>query len=126
MLKVQGVFTLVLIGLREPVSAVLGFGAVQSAVFQVSLIAVFLLVFFLGLLTVLYYLDKRRQAMYCCLLFAFSNALFTGMGILGGDRWFGTGFLLACGLSVLVSAIYVNRFLKNVDYDTFTSQPLYG
>jgi uncharacterized membrane protein len=126
MLKVQGVFTVVLIGLQDQVSALLGFGAVQTAVFQLSLIGVFLMVFFLALLTVLYYLDKRRQAMYCCIGFTLANALFTYLAILGGDRWIGLGFLLASGGAVLAAAFLVNRSLNNLDYDTFTSQSLYG
>lgn len=126
MLKVQGTFTVILIALQDQVSAILGLGAVQSSVFQISLIGVFFMVFFLALLTVLYYLDKRRLAMYCCLGFTLANTLFTYLAILGGERWFGAGFLVASAAAVLISVFLVNRCLNNLDYDTFASQSIYG
>lgn len=126
LLKVQGGVTLLLILCAEQVLNRLGLGAVQAGVFQISLIATFLLVVFMSLLMVLHYLDKRRDAMWCCIAFAATNFGVTWLTILAGERWFGFGFLAATAVGMVITASRVNHHLRNLEYDTFTSQPIYG
>jgi uncharacterized membrane protein len=126
LLKVQGLFTGLLILGAGKILTFLNLGAVQTGVFQISLLGVFLLVVFLALQTILYYLDKRRDAMWCCILLTGTNALVTTLSIIAGERWYGFGFLIATGAAVYLSTLRVNYHLQRLDYDTFTSQPIYG
>jgi uncharacterized membrane protein len=126
LLKVQGLCTGLLLLCTNQILPALGLGAVQSGVFQVSLLGVFLLVIMLSLMTVLYYLDKRRDAMVAAGLFASLNIVFTLMTIQAGQEWHGFGFLLAIATAVGYSMGRVNKHLRNLDYDTFVNQPLYG
>lgn len=126
LVKVQGLITGLLVLSAERALHLLGLGAVQSGVFQISLIGVFLLVLFLSLLTILYYLDKRREALICCVLMTVVSGLVTWFTIQAGERWLGFGFLVACGTVVGIASWRVNHHLNRLDYDTFTSQPLYG
>jgi polysaccharide biosynthesis protein PelG len=126
LIKVQGLFTILMVLSTERLLQYLGLGSVQAGVFQIALLGVFLLVVFLALLTILYYLDKRRDAMWCTILFTATNFLITSLTIAGGQRWFGFGFFVAAGVALAVAAMRVNKHLDNLVYDTFSSQPLYG
>ena len=126
LLKVQGLFTIVLILGAERILPVIGLGAVQAGIFQIALIGTFLLVIFMSLLMVLHYLDKRRDAMIACAVFAGTNLVVTWGSIVAGERWFGIGFLVAAGLGTVLAGFWVNQHVRNLEYATFTPQPLYG
>src|SRR5690606_22037202 len=104
----------------------LGLGAVQTFVFQVTLVGVCLLVLFLAVLTVLFYLDRLRDALLCCSVFAACNAAFTLIGLLLDERWYGLGFTLAATAAALLAGALANRALRRLEYETFTSQPLHS
>jgi len=36
------------------------------------------------------------------------------------------GFLVAAGLGNVLAGFWVNQHMRNLEYDTFTPQPLYG
>ena len=36
------------------------------------------------------------------------------------------GFLVAAGLGTVLAGFWVNQHVRNLEYDTFTPQPLYG
>ncbi len=125
LLKFQGAFTVALVLSAEPLLAALGLGAVQTLVFQVTLVGVCFLVLFLSLLTVLFYLDRLREALIACTSFAAANLTLTLAGLLVDERWYGLGFTVAAGLGAAVAGHYANRSLARLEYQTFTSQPLY-
>ncbi len=123
-IKIQSIVTGLFILFAEDLLQVLGLGRVQTGVFQVSMLGVFLLVLFLSLLTVLFYLDKLRDAMWCTILFAMINGGVTLLNLTGGERWYGTGFVLAGGVGLLVAGNRVNRHHRFLEYQTFALQPL--
>ena len=123
-IKIQSIVTGLFILFANDLLSVLGLGRVQTGVFQVSMLGVFLLVLFLSLLTVLFYLDKSKDAMWCCILFAVSNIVVTFLNISGGTQWYGTGFVFAGGISLLVTGSRVNRHHRFLEYQTFALQPL--
>ena len=125
LLKVQGLFTLLLILAADRVLAVIGLGAVQAGIFQIALLGTLLLVVFMALLMVLHYLDKRRDALVCCAIFTAVNTAVTTWSIIAGERWFGVGFLVAAGTGMLLAAYYVNDHLRHLEHDTFASQEIY-
>ena len=126
LVKVQGFFTAFLIVSSDQIMERLHFGAVQAGVLQVSLVGLFLLVIFLALQTILFYLDKRFDAMLCCLVFSVVNGTFTTLSISVGERLYGVGFLIAAAVTVVMAALMVNHHLKDLEYDTFAMQPLYS
>lgn len=126
LVKVQGFFTAFLIVCSDQIMEKLHFGAVQAGVLQVSLVGLFLLVIFLALQTILFYLDKRLDAMLCCLVFSVVNGTFTTLSISVGERLYGVGFLIAAAVTVVMAALMVNHHLKDLEYDTFAMQPIYN
>ena len=126
LLKFQGAFTLALVLAAEPLLAALGLGAVQTFVFQVTLIGVCLLVLFLALLTVLFYLNHLRDALVSCAVFALVNFALTLAGLLTDERWYGLGFTAAAAAGAIAAGTLANRALQRLEYETFTSQPIYS
>ena len=125
LLKFQGAVTLALVLGAHRLLELLGLGAVQTLVFQVTLIGVCLLVLFLSLLTVLFYLDRLREALVCCLVFAAVNFALTLAGLLADERWYGLGFTAAAAAGVVAAGAYGNRALRQLEYRTFATQPVY-
>jgi len=124
--KVQGLCSALIMLSAGHILDFLGLGAVQSGVFQISVVATFLLLVFMSLLMILHYLDKRRDAMWCTIVFTLVNAGVTAWSIVAGERWFGLGFMVASGVGVVMAASWVNKHLRDLEFFTFTSQPLYG
>ena len=121
-IKVQSVVTALFILFANDMLEVLGLGQVQTGVFQVSMLGVFLLVLFLSLLTVLFYLDKAKDAMWCCIVFAVANIAVTFLNISGGTQWYGTGFVFAGGIALLVTGSRVNRHHRCLENNTISLQ----
>jgi uncharacterized membrane protein len=126
LLKFQGAVTLALVLGAEPLLRSLGLGAVQTLVFQVTLVGVCLLVLFLALLTVLFYLDRLRDALASCIVFAVVNAGLTVVSLGADERWYGLGFTVAAAVGAVVAGAFANRALRRLEFETFTSQPVYG
>ncbi len=125
LVKFQGAVTLALIVGAERLLQSLGLGAVQTLVFQVTLLGVCLLVLFLALLTVLFYLDRLRAALACCGAFAAVNLIVTIAGLMADERWYGMGFTAAAAAATVLAGGFVNHAMRRLEYETFTSQPLY-
>ena len=124
LLKFQGGVTLALVLAAEPLLAALGLGAVQTLVFQVTLIGVCLLVLFLAMLTVLFYLDRIRDALNCCALFAATNFALTAAGVLADERWYSLGFTVAAAVAIVTGGARADRALRRLEYQTFATQPI--
>lgn len=126
LLKFQGGVTLALVLAAQPLLTALGLGAVQTLVFQFTLVGVCLLVLFLALLTVLFYLDRLRDALVACAVFASLNVALTLVGLMADERWYGLGFTVAAAAAALVAGRFANRALHRLEYETFTAQPVYS
>ncbi|MEI6032757.1 MAG: exopolysaccharide Pel transporter PelG [Verrucomicrobiae bacterium] len=125
LVKFQGSFTLVLVVLADRIMPALGLGALQTGVFQIVLIGSFLLVLFLTFLTVLFYLDERRSALACCLVFAGTNIAVTGASIYFGEQWYGVGYVAAAMAGLAISSRLAEGHLEDLLFVTFSSQPMY-
>ena len=125
MLKFQGIVTVLLVIEADTLLGSLGLGAVQPLVFRVTLVGVFLLVILLALLTVLFYLDRIKEALWACCLFAATNLLGTLAGMALDERWYGMGFTMGAAVGVVYAMGQTNYWLNRIDYETFTAQPVY-
>tara|TARA_B100000676_G_scaffold101008_1_gene100737 strand:- start:16 stop:207 length:192 start_codon:yes stop_codon:yes gene_type:complete len=54
------------------------------------------------------------------------SALVTWISIIGGECWYGVGFLIAAGISTCVAVVLVNKRVRDLEYDTFTTQWIYN
>lgn len=125
LVKVQGTVTIFLLVLAEKVMPTLGLGSLQTGVFQVVLLGTFLLVMFLSFLTILFYLDRRLDALACCVVFCAVNAGVTILNIAWGEAFYGLGYVVATAVALLVTGWRAHFHLQRLEYETFSFQPLY-
>jgi uncharacterized membrane protein len=121
-LKVQGIATFVLIGFSGELLAWFGISPWYRPLLNVDLLAAYVQLFFLAVLNLLFFLDKRRAAVALCGLFVCANTLFTLMTQYLGPTYYGFGFLSAAALSVLVGLAVLSRKLDRLEYETFMLQ----
>lgn len=123
-LKLQLMVTLLLIIVAPQFAEVMGINALQRGVFEITLLGVITIVVLLSLLTILFYIERLRIALACCLIFGGVNAAVTYINIQQGEAWYGIG-IAAAGLSAtLVALVAVNRMLRNLLYRLFSERPI--
>ncbi len=122
--KVQGTITLALLILAPRLMHYVGLGSLQTGVFQIVMLGSFLLLFFLTFLTVLFYLDKKHDALVACGIFCGVNALVSYLTTLYGESWYGVGYVCATAIAAGYSAVRARYHIERLEYDTFARQPL--
>ena len=117
--EVQGLTTVVLVVFADHLTSWFHIGYVQTGIFRITLFGALLLVMFLSALTVLFYLDDRRGALWCSLVFLLGNATLSIVTLRENEAWYGFGFVVAAGLALLLAASRVNHHLEHLEYRTF-------
>ncbi len=125
--KVQGTITflavyfapLILKGLRitDPI-------AIQ--IFRFGTVGAFFHAYVLIITIILLYYNLRMDTLIVVSVFAFANIGLTFLSKSMGPHTYGLGYLIACSLSLALSVYYLYRRIKDLEYITFTQQPVLG
>ncbi|HEX5463336.1 MAG TPA: exopolysaccharide Pel transporter PelG [Burkholderiales bacterium] len=121
-IKVQTLAVLVVFETAAVVLRWLGISDIYLPLLFVDVVAVGLQVLLLGVLNVLFYLDKRAVALQVTAIFAGCNLLFTAASLALGASWYGYGFALALLAAVVWGAWRLNGKLNALEYETFMLQ----
>ena len=119
LLKVQGLTTVILVVFADQLTGWFHLGFVQTGIFRITLFGALLLVMFLSAITVLFYFDDRRGALWCALVFLLGNAGLSIVTLRENEAWYGFGFVSAAGVALFLAAMRVNRHLEELEYRTF-------
>ena len=122
MTKIQAIAVLLLFVSGERLLAWLGIAELYLPLLYVQTIAAGLQVLFLSVLTVYFYLDKRRVVLGLCVLFVVANAALTLLTLRLGPPTFGYGFALSLLLCVTVGFVALARTFSRLEYSTFMLQ----
>jgi len=117
--RIQGLTVVVLLLVGEQVLALFRIPAFYSYLFNIDVAGVGFQVLLLATLTILFYLDCRKLALYLAALFAGTNLVLSIVSQHLGPRFYGFGFLLAAAFTSLVSLAVLSRKLDRLDYETF-------
>ena len=79
-----------------------------------TLLGCFLLVVFLSLLTVLFYLDDRKGALWATLSFFLVNSGMSILTLIGQESYYGLGFVAGAACGLVVSFYYVSARLDSL------------
>ncbi len=85
----------------------------------IDLVAVSLQVLFLGILTLLFYLDKRPIILLLCGLFAVGNVVFTLLSLRLGAAFYGYGYALALLAACGAGLYLLDKTFAHLEQDTF-------
>lgn len=120
--KIQAVTVLIVLALGERLLQWIGISPLYLPLLSVDVVATSLQVILLGILNILFYLDKRRMVTLLTALFLVSNTLFSWLSIQMGASFFGYGFALSLLLTVLVGLWWLDRRFDALEYETFMLQ----
>jgi uncharacterized membrane protein len=120
----QAFITALFIFFAPTIAKLIGIGGEYSALVRVAGLGAFFHVLFLISMIIILYFDLRGVVVFTSLLFMSSNALFTIMSIRYGPEYWGWGYVSAAFLCFVVSVIILINRLSNLEYITFTRQPI--
>lgn len=120
--KIQSIAVLATFALGGVLLDGVGISKLYLPLLYVDVVGAALQVMLLGILNVLFYLDKRRAVVTLTALLVICNALFTAISLHWGVAWFGYGFTLAMLVTVLSGIWVLNRKLERLEYETFMFQ----
>jgi len=127
LMKVQGLVTflaiyfapLILKGLRVT-------STLSIQIFRYGSIGAFFHAYVLIITIILLYYNLRKDTLIITSVFAGGNILFTFISKSIGTLFYGTGYLMACFITFVISYFYLKRRIQQLEYLTFTGQPILG
>jgi uncharacterized membrane protein len=93
-----------------------------QSLFSILLVGALLQMGLISVLALLFYLDRRRKAMWLALLFFILNTLLTLLSIRLGPPFYGYGYALSLLATFTVALLVLKRTLERLDYETFMLQ----
>jgi len=118
-IKIQAMAILVIFVTAPALLNVFGISQYYISLLYVDVVGAGLQVVFLGIMNVLFYLDKRVIALFLTVLFAVSNLLFSLLSVYLGATWYGYGFAISLLVTVVVGLYLLDRKLAILEYETF-------
>lgn len=123
-LKVQAPITLLAVFFAPEIIGALKLQWLSLFVFRFGAVGALFHVLHLMVLILLLYLDFRRTAMALALVFLATNTLFTLACFGGGLAYYGLGYALSCGVTLLVGVQLLAWAFKELEFHVFMRQPL--
>lgn len=118
-LKVQAIVTLLVFAYGDDLLRLVGAPVAWQPLLRIDVIAAGLQVLLLGVLNVLFYLDRRHDVLLLTALLVVLNAAFTWISLLYGPALYGYGFALALACVVGLGMKRLWRRLGTLEYDTY-------
>lgn len=118
-IKIQAMAILVIFVAAPSVLNFFGISLYYVSLLYVDVVGAGLQVVFLGVMNVLFYLDKRLIALSLTALFAALNIGFTMLSVYLGVNWFGYGFTVSLLVTVVVGLFWLDRKMSILEYETF-------
>ncbi|MBF0452863.1 MAG: exopolysaccharide Pel transporter PelG [Candidatus Magnetomorum sp.] len=121
---IQGAVTLMCIVFTPEIIQALNFSALQAPIFRVTLIGAFLNILLVINVIILFYFDQRKSVLLVTMVFLSCNFGFSLLTTKLGIQYYGYGYTYCCLFSLLTAFQQLDSKLKNLEYITFTSQPV--
>lgn len=121
-IKIQAIAILIIFVAAPTLLHKFGLSQFYISLLYIDVVGAGLQVVFLGILNVLFYLDKRIVALFLTALFALLNFLFSLLTIHLGATWYGYGFTVSLLITVIVGFYLLDRKLDILEYETFMLQ----
>lgn len=121
-LMIQGILDIILFLTAPTVFELLNIPLLYLGLLYILTIGAMLQIAFMSVLAILYYLDRKKVAMWLCISFFVSNATLTLISINMGPAMFGYGYTGALLLVLMASLVVLRNEMNRLDYETFMLQ----
>ncbi|MDF1761199.1 MAG: exopolysaccharide Pel transporter PelG [Coxiellaceae bacterium] len=117
--KVQGFMIVLMFLAGKTILHIFGVSIYYAHILNVATIAAALQVILLGLLNILFYLDKRHQAVLITVFFFVTNLIFTIITVHLGVYYYAYGLAASLLMSNLLAFFLLDYDFRNLEYMTF-------
>ncbi|MHC4491439.1 MAG: exopolysaccharide Pel transporter PelG, partial [Planctomycetota bacterium] len=124
LLKTQGAITALVILFAPVICDTLKLPPIAVRLFRLTCLGAFFHVLLLINILMQMYFDLRKQALATSLAFLALNGILAWWSVNRGVETYGIGYALASFMSLLLGYLLLYRSLDQLDYMTFTSQPI--
>ncbi|MGC9350760.1 MAG: exopolysaccharide Pel transporter PelG [Sulfurovum sp.] len=121
-LMIQGIVDTILFLTADKLFEVLNISALYLGLFYILTIGATLQLAFMSILAILYYLDRKRAAMWLAISFFVLNGLLTYFSINMGTAMFGYGYTVSLLIMFTLGAIVIRNEMDRLNYETFMLQ----
>ena len=120
--KIQAIAILIIFVAAPSLLQTVGISQYYLSLLYIDVVGAGLQVVFLGIMNVLFYLDKRMIALILTIIFAVLNLLFSLLSIHLGATWYGYGFTVSLLFTVIIGFRLLDKKLDVLEYETFMLQ----
>jgi len=121
-LMIQGVIDIIMFLTAPTVFEILNIPQLYLGLLYILTIGAMLQVAFMSVLAILYYLDRKKEAMWLCITFFVTNTVLTFISIDMGPSMFGYGYTVSLLLVFIASVVVIRNEMDRLDYETFMLQ----
>ena len=121
-LMVQGIVDIILFLSAPAVFEMLKIPQLYLGLLYILSIGAMLQLAFMSVQAILYYLDRKKVAMWLSIAFFVLNTIFTYISIDMGPSYFGYGYTISLLLVFIISLVVIRNEMDRLDYETFMLQ----
>ena len=121
-LMIQGIVDIILFLTAPKVFYLLHIPQLYLGLLYILTIGAMLQIAFMSVLAILYYLDRKKVAMWLCILFFVGNTVLTLISIDLGPAFFGYGYTVSLLIAFTASLLVIRNEMDRLDYETFMLQ----
>ena len=121
-LIVQGIMDVILFLVAPSLFDWLGISVIYLGLFYILTIGAMLQLGFMSILAILYYLDRKRPAMWLSLAFFVLNGVLTYLSINMGTAMYGYGYTISLLIVFTLAVLVIRQEMKRLNYETFMLQ----
>ncbi len=121
-LMVQGIVDIVLFLTADKLFNLLHISALYLGLFYILTIGALLQLAFMSILAILYYLDRKKSAMWLSIAFFLLNGLLTWLSIDMGTAMYGYGYTVSLLIVFTFGVLVIRDEMEKLNYETFMLQ----
>lgn len=121
-MKTQAMVLLFALTVGPSIFHLIHVSTVYLPLFYINVVAAGLNAVFMGLLDILFYMNRLNQVLILAAIFMISNIIFTLYTIHLGYLYFGYGLAFSLLLVIIMSFIFLNAAFSKLQYETFMLQ----
>jgi uncharacterized membrane protein len=120
--RIQSIVILIIFLLSEFIFSIFKFPSFYIPLFHIDLVGTGLQLFFMSILAITFYLDKKQNALLTSFLFVVLNASLTYLSINMGMTFYGYGFVLSLLVVSVIALWMLKEDFERLNYETFMLQ----
>ncbi len=120
--RIQSIVILVVFLASELIFSIFKFPTFYIPLFRIDLVGTGLQLFFMSILAVTFYLDKRKNALLLSFLFVILNGSLSYLSINMGILFYGYGFAVSLLIVCVAALLMLRKDFERLNYETFMLQ----